>query len=210
MRAYAAATGTTTGYESILDAASPGEGNKAARATTVAYRDVLESLWLFDDVPAWGAALGSTTRLSQTPKHFLADPGLAASLLGLDADMLTRGVKGGPFTERYGSITGRLFEALVALDLHVYASALRAEVSYLRTARGEHEVDFIVRQGLSCVGIDVKLSPTINDHDVRHLVWLKERLGPEMVAGIVVTTGPRAYRRATDGVFVVPAALLGP
>jgi hypothetical protein len=55
----------------------------------------------------------------------------------------------------------------------------------------------------------VKLAPTISNHDVRHLNWLKTKLGEQLADRLVITTGPVAYRR-TDGVAVVPLALLGP
>lgn len=42
-----------------------------------------------------------------------------------------------------------------------------------------------------------------------HLRWLQGALGAEVLDKIVVTTGNEAYRRS-DGVAVVPAALLGP
>jgi uncharacterized protein len=44
---------------------------------------------------------------------------------------------------------------------------------------------------------------------VKHLRWLQEQLGPDLLDAMVVTTGTHAYRRP-DGVAVVPAALLGP
>ena len=50
---------------------------------------------------------------------------------------------------------------------------------------------------------------TVEDRDVRHLAWLKERIGDRLLDSVVVTTGPTAYRRA-DGVAVIPLALLGP
>ena len=49
----------------------------------------------------------------------------------------------------------------------------------------------------------------VSDHDVRHLLWLRNKLGDRCVDAIVVNTGPEAYRRA-DGVGVVPLALFGP
>jgi hypothetical protein len=52
-------------------------------------------------------------------------------------------------------------------------------------------------------------SATIGDVDVRHLRWLQDRLGPELLDAVVVSTGPYAYRRR-DGIAVVPASLLGP
>ncbi|MXY13674.1 MAG: hypothetical protein F4Y46_06685 [Chloroflexi bacterium] len=79
---------------------------------------------------------------------------------------------------------------------------------HLRTHSGEHEVDLIV-QGLDgrLTAIEVKLSASVTDRDVRHLRWLKDRIGEELTNAVVVTTGPEAYRRR-DGVCVIPAALL--
>ena len=48
-----------------------------------------------------------------------------------------------------------------------------------------------------------------DDRDVRHLRWLKDRLGDDLTDAAVITTGTAAYRRP-DGIAVIPAALLGP
>ena len=55
----------------------------------------------------------------------------------------------------------------------------------------------------------MKLKQTVDDGDVKHLNWLEEKLGDRVLDRIVITTGAYAYRR-TDGVAVVPLALLGP
>ena len=66
--------------------------------------------------------------------------------------------------------------------------------------RGDHEVDLIVeRRDGRCLGVEVKLSPIVTDDDVRHLVWLRDRLGHELLDAVVITTGKHAYRRP-DGV----------
>jgi uncharacterized protein len=57
--------------------------------------------------------------------------------------------------------------------------------------------------------LEVKLSETVDDRDVRHLSWLKERIGDQLLDAAVITTGRHAYRRP-DGIGVVPLALLGP
>ena len=49
----------------------------------------------------------------------------------------------------------------------------------------------------------------VGNRDVRHLLWLRDEMGDDLLDAVVVTTGPHAYRRP-DGVVVVPAALLGP
>ena len=58
------------------------------------------------------------------------------------------------------------------------------------------------------MAIEVKLARAVTDEHVRHLLWLSERLGDDLLDAVVVTTGPEAYRRR-DGIAVVPAALLG-
>ncbi|MDR3202349.1 MAG: DUF4143 domain-containing protein [Bifidobacteriaceae bacterium] len=209
LAAYASATATNAAYSTILDAATPGESDKPAKTTTIAYRDILESLWLLDEVPAWAPGESARARLTQAPKHFLADPALAAVLLGLDESAISGGAGETEFDRAHGSLTGRLFEALVALSLKSYAQAAGARVSHLRTSQGRHEVDFIVERKRAAVAIEVKLAATVDSRDVRHLLWLKDRLGPRLADAMVVTAGRHAHRRP-DGIAVVPAALLGP
>jgi predicted AAA+ superfamily ATPase len=59
------------------------------------------------------------------------------------------------------------------------------------------------------VAIEVKLSESVSDKDVRHLNWLYDQIGARLADRVLITTGDYAYRRA-DGVAVVPLALLGP
>lgn len=209
MQAYAAATATTASFEKIRDAASGDHGEKPTRATTQPYRDVLQRLWILDPVAAWMPTRSRPARLSSPPKHHLADPALAARLLEVDADALLHGREAGPPVPRDGTLLGALFESLVTLCVRVYAQAHEARVGHLRTWSGDREVDLIIERGGQILAIEVKLSQTVSDRDVRHLRWLRESLGNNLADAIVITTGPAAYRRP-DGIAVVPAALLGP
>lgn len=186
LRAYSAASATTARYSEILDAATPGHGDKPARSTSEAFREVLTRLWLLDPVSAWTPSGSLFTRLGQTPKHHLADPALAARLLG------------------------HLFESLVTLCVRVPAQAAEASVGHLRTRNGDHEIDLVVIRGDDrVVAIEVKLAATVSDQDTRHLHWLADRLGGRLLDAVVITTGPRAYRRP-DGIGVVPLGTLAP
>lgn len=210
MTAYAAATATTASQESIRAAAVSGEGATPARSTTQPYRDVLERLWIVDPVPGWLPTRNRLARLGVAPKHHLADPALAARLLGADADALLDARALGPPTLRDGPLLGRLFESLVTLNVRVQAQAAEAVVRHLRTKGGEREIDLIVERGdHHVVALEVKPAQTADDHDVRHLRWLQDAIGDDLLDAVVVTTGRQAYRRA-DGIAVVPAALLGP
>lgn len=208
MRAYAAATGTTASYTTILDAATAGESDKPARTTTSAWRDALASLWMLDPVEPWLPSGSPFKRLARTPKHYLADPALAIRLLDLSREQLERGSNLEPLGPQVGTITGHLFESLVALSLHTYAEVNRAQLRTFRSEGGEREIDFIVEKHNAVVAIEVKMAPTATSHDVRHLNWLRSQLGERLVAAVVITTGQHVYRRK-DGVLVVPAALLG-
>jgi uncharacterized protein len=210
MTAYAAASSTTATLESIRDAATPGEADKPARTTVIQYRDVLHRLWLLDPVPAWVPSRNYFSRLARPDKHQLADPALAARLLGVGVNTLVEGGEGAATVPRDGTLLGHLFEALVTLCVRVYAQAAEAEVKHLRTKGGRHEVDLIIeRPDRRVLAMEVKLAGTVSDDDVRHLLWLRDRMGRDLLDAVVVTTGSAAYRRA-DGIGVVPAALLGP
>ncbi|HEX5762680.1 MAG TPA: DUF4143 domain-containing protein [Solirubrobacterales bacterium] len=210
MAAYAAASSTAASFETIRDAATAGQGEKPAKTTTLPYRDVLERLWILDPVEAWLPTRNRISRLSSPPKHQLADPALAARLLGVDADALLEGREVGPPVPRDGTLLGALFESLVTLSVQTYAQAAEASVKHLRTVGGQQEIDLIVeRTDGRIVAIEVKLARDAKDHDTRHLHWLAERIGDELLDAVIVTTGTEAYRRK-DGIAVVPAALLGP
>jgi uncharacterized protein len=209
MQAYAAATATSTSYEKIRDAASSDRGEKPTRATTQPYRDVLERLWILDPVPAWIPTRNRLARLSSPPKHHLADPALAARLLGVDATALLQARSAGPAIPREGTLLGALFESLVTLCVRVYAQGAEARTAHLRTWSGDREIDLIVERGRKILAIEVKLGQVPDDRDVRHLLWLQKELGDDLADTVIVTAGQAAYRRP-DGIAVIPAALLGP
>lgn len=208
LAAYAAASSTTTSYEAIRDAASAGENDKPAKTTTGPYRSTLEQLWMIDQIPAWAPTRNRLRRLGASPVHQLADPALAARLLGVDADALLANTPAGPPIPRDGPLLGALFESLVTLSVRTYAQANEAKVSHLRTRSGEHEIDLIIeRNDGSVVALEVKLAATIQDQDTRHLKWLADTIGDDLLDAAIITTGTEAYRRP-DGIGVIPAALL--
>ncbi len=208
--AYAAATAMTASYDAVRDAATPGEADKPAKTTTQIYRGILQRLWILDPVPAWLPTRNHLRRLGSAPKHHLVDPALAARLLGADLGALLEGRPAGPVVTRDTTLLGQLFESLVTLDVRVYAQGAEAQVRHLRTHAGEHEVDLIVERGDHRVlAVEVKLAHTVGEREVRHLHWLADRLGDDLLDAVIVTTGTDAYRRP-DGIAVVPAALLGP
>ena len=206
--AYAAASSTTASYETIRDAASPGEANKPAKTTTIPYRATLENLWMIEQVPAWAPTRNRLRRLAASPVHQLADPALTARLLGADTGALINNTDTGPPVPRDGTLLGALFQSLVTLSVRTYAQAAEATVGHLRTRGGEHEIDLIVeRSDNRIVAFEIKLAATATNADTRHLKWLADRIGNDLLDAAIITTGKHAYRRQ-DGIGIIPAALL--
>ena len=210
LNAYAAATSTTASFEVLRDAATAGVADKPAKATTQHYRDVLERLWIIEPVSAWLPSSNPIARLSTSVKHQLADPALAARLLGVDVAGLLDGVEPGPAIPRDGTLLGHLFESLITSSVRTYAQHSEARVHHFRTRGGDHEIDLIVeRADHRVVAIEVKMSATIDDANLRHLRWLRQQVHDDLLDMAVVTTGRDAYR-TSDGIAVIPASLLGP
>lgn len=209
LRAYAATVATTTSWDKLRDGATAGEGEKPSKRTTSRYTEALFRLRILDEVPPWLPNDNHLARLGQTPKRFLADPALAARLVGVPRDRLLQG-EGPTATPHDGTYLGALFESLVALSLLVFSDANSVSLRHLRTWSGDHEVDFIVvGQGGKVVALEAKLGNTVRAEHVSHLHWLKGQLGDDLLDAVVVNTGSDAYRRK-DGIAVVPLGLLGP
>jgi predicted AAA+ superfamily ATPase len=209
MAAYAAATATVASFEKVREAATGRGERRPSRVGVQPYRDVLERLFIIEPVPAWRPR-SHIRELASPQKHHLVDPALAARLLGASMSSLLRGDAPGPHVPRDGTLLGALFESLVTQSIRVYAQASEAVVRHFRTHGGEHETDLIVeRDDGRVVAVEVKLGALADERSVRHLRWLSERIGDELLDAVVVTTGSEAFRRP-DGIAVVPAALLGP
>ncbi len=88
--------------------------------------------------------------------------------------------------------------------------AVDGRVYHLRTWAGRHEVDLVIELDDGIIALEVKMGDQVDDDDTRHLRWLREELGDELIDAAVIYTGPEAYRRKQDGIAVIPLALLGP
>lgn len=210
LAAFAASTASTTSYNTMLEATTPRGEAKPSRITTSNYRDVLERLWLIDSLPAWIPSKNILARLAAAPKHFLADPALAARILGIDETGFVKKLPTGEIVPGSPAIVGGLFEALAVLSVKTYAQMNQVSVSHFREPTGAREIDMVVhRPDGATVALEVKLGRVVEDRDVRHLLWLKQKLGEDLRDMAVIYTGEFAYRRP-DGVAVIPASLLGP
>lgn len=152
---------------------------------------------------------GTLLKAAAAANEGVADPALAARLVRLGATKLAAGEQPKADVPRDGTYLGALFESIATLTVRVAAQAADARVYHLRDHGGRHEIDMVIEGDGGVLAVEVKLSGTITDADTRHLRWLRERIPGELIDGIVINTGPEAYRRG-DGIAVVPLSLLGP
>ncbi len=207
LRALAMNVSQAVTYRTLAKDVSGGETGPDAD-TVAAYLDLFDRLKLTEGLCGWEPPMRSKARVRVKPKRYFCDPSLAAALLGATPEKLLHDTQ----------TLGMLFENLVIRDLRVFLSTyagLGNEVFYYRDDKGL-EVDAIVECGGRWAGIEVKLSDTKVDEGAANLKKLRDKMLANPAArnaepaflAVVVGRGSLAYTRS-DGVLVIPAALLG-
>ena len=209
MRIYAASIGTETKQSTLINAATASDAIPSA-PTVSKYREALEILDITDEVQPFlpmGKIYGN---LAKGTKHFMLDPAIALSLLGVEKDELIDYQVPKYVSKFHQTLTGQLIESFVYQSLVVYADVNDAQLSYYRNSRGTREIDFILQKGHRLILFEVKTNPDVKDSYVRHLNWFEDEIGDEFkVTKVLLNTGRYAYTRREDHVHVIPLALLG-
>lgn len=168
-----------------------------SRPTIRDYVALLERIFLIELLPPWHS--NRLSRLIKTPKLYLGDTGLAASLLGLDQAALMK--------DR--ALLGQLLETFVFQELRRQASWGEAAISFhhFRDKDG-YEVDIVLeREGRDIAGVEIKAAATVTESDFRGLRKLRDAGGARFAAGVVLYDGESAVRFADD-LFAVPIKAL--
>ncbi len=166
-------------------------------STAESYARLLEAVFLTVRLPAWGKTLNA--RATATPKLHVVDAGVAARLLRLSPEKLSR--------RDPTSLTelGHLLETFVVGELVQQASWLDgiAGVGHWRTRDGD-EVDLVLeRDDGAVLAFEIKTAARVPGKDLRALRKLRTAAGEAFVAGVALYTGARAYV-ADDRIFVMP------
>lgn len=209
MRIYAASIGTETKQSTLINAVTANDAIPSA-PTVSKYREALEILDITDEVQPFlpmGKIYGN---LAKGTKHFMLDPAIALSLLGVEKDELIDYQVPKYVSKFHQTLTRQLIESFVYQSLVVYADVNDAQLSYYRNSRGTREIDFILQKGHRLILFKVKTNPDVKDSYVRHLNWFEDEIGDEFkVTKVLLNTGRYAYTRREDHVHVIPLALLG-
>jgi uncharacterized protein len=166
--------------------------------TVKEYLSLFESIYLHHLVPAWTP--GGTGRVIHRPKLHIVDSGIACHLFGVGVEELRR-----PGTV----VTGAVVESFVAGELQrqIPWSDLRPSMHHFRD-KSQREVDLILesRDG-RVAAIEIKAANDVDDHDFRHLRWLRDQLGDRFMNGVVLHFGARTLP-AGDRLTSMPLAAL--
>lgn len=166
-----------TGQELNRDATAKDAG--VDYRTADHYIGLLEDLSITLRVPAWHTT--RLKRLTKAPKVHVADPGLAAAILNVDATTLGT----------HATLVGQLFETFVATELATHGETAENPTSmYHYRDRDGREVDVVLEQAGRVVGIEVKSSTSVTASDAKGLIWLRDKLGEEFRFGAVLYSGP--------------------
>ncbi len=160
------------------------------------YIGLLESVFLVHRLEAFGRTLGA--RVAKSPKIHFIDSGLAAHTLGVTRRKLQLR-KPSALAE-----FGHVVETFTVNELLKQASWARNNVtfSHLRM-QSKHEVDLVMetRDG-AVAGVEVKAGSTVEDKDFAGLRLMRDRLGDDFVAGVLINLGQRSYRY-DDRLYVI-------
>lgn len=158
---------------------------------------MLEELFLVRRLRPWSRNIGS--RHVKTPRLFVTDTGLVSALLGVDENRYS--------AVDQGELAGMLLESFATMELvkqQTWARA-RAELFFYRDAQ-QREVDVVIESAAGDVaGVEVKAATSIGRSDSLGLRFLRDRLGPRFMAGVVLYTGANTLE-LDDRIWAVPLA----
>jgi hypothetical protein len=150
------------------------------------YTKLLEAVYLVRRLPAWGKTLRS--HAGMRPKIHVVDSGVAAHLLRLTQKKL------GSLDPTAAQQFGHLLETFVVGELLKQASWLDGLNCGHWRVRDGGEADFVVEDDRGhVIGFEVKASRQVHGKDFDGLKSLRNAVGQNFLAGIVLSLGERSY-----------------
>jgi uncharacterized protein len=157
------------------------------------YLALLERVFLIDVMPPWHN--NRLSRLIKTPKLHVSDSGLAASLLGINAEGLTQDRE----------LMGQILETFVFNELRRMASWQETPVRFYHYRDKDRvEVDLVLERGSrELSAVEVKTAATVSDADFRGLRKIRDATGNRFKAGVLLYDGESSVGFG-DRLYAVP------
>ncbi len=181
--------------------------NKISDMTLDDYIEVLEKLFIVEDIYGWSPSIRSKTSMRSGRKREFVDPSIAVAALGGSPSFYKTNLK----------TFGFIFETLCIRDLKIYSSILNGEISYYRDNLGlAADCVLHLNDGRFAL-IEFKLGSFEFDEAARHLNKIESLIIEKNKSNevklrqpdlkLIITATQYGYRR-DDGVFVVPIGCL--
>lgn len=162
------------------------------------YLPLVETVFLVLALPSWSG--NQAARARRRPKLHLTDSGLAAALTGVTAERMLA-----PTT----TYTGQLFETFVVTELAKLATWSDELVAlfHYRDADGREADVILETPDGRLAAIEAKAAVNVDNRDVRHLAYLRDRLGTNFANGVIIHCGEQVLAMG-DRITAIPVNCL--
>lgn len=178
-----------------------GENESISYPTIQSYLNVLQRLFVVEDLEAWNPSVRSSTPLRVSPKRHFVDSSIACASLGMNHEHLLNDF----------NTFGFMFESMCIRDLRVYAEAMGGKVYHYRDKNGlECDAVIVLRDG-RWGAVEIKLGANEFEKASRNLKSLEAIIDTEKMnkpSFLMVVTGSKLGYRRDEGVLIVPIGCL--
>lgn len=176
--------------------------------TLADYIDVLERLYIIEDLYGWCPAIRSASAMRSGRKREFVDPSIAVAALGGSPEFFNTDLK----------TFGFVFECLCIRDLRIYSSAYDGQMSYYHDRYGLEADGVLHLDDGRYALLEFKLGSREIEEGAEHLCEIEslikkyneqEKQCPMRLPDLkIVVSGTQYGYRRPDGVFVIPIGCL--
>jgi hypothetical protein len=192
---------TEANYSVLIKDMEGGEHESISRPTIQSYLNVLQRLFVIEDLEAWNPSIRSATPLRVSSKRQFVDPSIATAALGITHERLLLDF----------NTFGFLFESLCIRDLRIYVEALGGKVFHYRDKSGlECDAVIVLRDG-RWGAVEIKLGSNEFEKAAKNLIKLSEIIDHTKMnkpSFLMILTGTKLGYKREDGVLIVPVGCL--
>ena len=195
---------TTATNNKLIQDISDIDSQTINKETLSEYLEVLERLFIIENIKPFSPELRSGVRIKQAKKRHFTDPSLACALLGANEKKLLGDL----------NTYGFMFESLCERDLLTYAETISGELTHFQDYYN-NEIDAVIQLDDGRWGcFEIKLGMNQVDKAAANLLKMNNFFknstssSPAFLAVICGMTSA-AYKRQ-DGVYVIPITALRP
>ena len=192
---------TEANYSVLIKDMEGGENESVSRPTIQSYLNVLQRLFVVEDLEAWNPSIRSATPLRVSQKRQFVDPSIATATLGITHERLLLDF----------NTFGYLFESLCIRDLRIYTEALGGKVYHYRDKSGsECDAVVVLRDG-RWGAVEIKLGSNEFDKAAENLKKFSGIIDTKKMnkpSFLMILTGTKLGYKRDDGVLIVPIGCL--